>query len=253
MSILYHSDLFTLLIRYKAQGTTFIPELGYQMISEKFPGPSEMLCETRTQGVPWPGMRKASLFDPMAIEEVNYGIGLHVAAPTGNMRAPPQDELLLLHYKYLGFEHTLARLRQLRSGLGTKDIVNGWGLKYSWLEVQLRENWNAIAEKAVDVREHACSPDRDYTLWWKSLNSYTSHRHSLGWHRFPPPVIIMTSRGILPPSGRAIATQGWPASNRSGRDQMGIGGRLHRSYFGRVISVHILCLDDCSTQPPNHN
>ena len=88
---LYHSDLFTLLIRYKAQGTTFIPELGYQMISEKFPGPSEMLCETRTQGILWPGMCKASLFDPMAIEEVNYCIGRHVAAPTGNMRAPPQE------------------------------------------------------------------------------------------------------------------------------------------------------------------
>ena len=71
----------------------------------------------------------------MAIEEVDYGIGRHVAAPTGNVRLPPQDELLLLHYKFLGFEHTLARLRQLRSGLGIKDIVNGWGLNYSWSEV----------------------------------------------------------------------------------------------------------------------
>jgi hypothetical protein len=26
-----------------------------------------------------------------------------------------------------------------------------------------------------------------------------------------------------------------------------------RSYFGRVISVHMLCLADCSTQPLNHN
>ncbi len=166
---LYHSDLSTLLIRYKAQGTTFIPALGYQMISEEFPGPSELLCETRAQGAPWPGMCKASLFDPMAIEEVDYGIGRHVAAPTGNVRLPPQDELLLLHYKFLGFEHTLARLRQLRSGLGTKDIVNGWGLKYSWSEAQLRDNWDAIAENAVDVLEHACSPDRDHALWWKSL------------------------------------------------------------------------------------
>ena len=52
---LYHSDLSTLLIRYKAQGTTFIPALGYQMISEEFPGPSEMLCETRTRGGPLAG------------------------------------------------------------------------------------------------------------------------------------------------------------------------------------------------------
>jgi hypothetical protein len=116
-------------------------------------------------------MCKASLFDPVAIEEINYGIGRHVAAPTGNVRLPPQDELLLLHYKYLGFEHTLARLRQLRSGLGTKDIVNGWGLKYSWSEVQLRDNWNAIAENAVEVLDQACSPDWDYAPWWKRFKS----------------------------------------------------------------------------------
>ena len=49
---LYHSDLFTLLIRYKAQATTFIPELGYQMISEKFPGPSERALRDPDPGRP---------------------------------------------------------------------------------------------------------------------------------------------------------------------------------------------------------
>lgn len=169
---LYHSDLLTLLTRYKALGTTFVPALGYQMISEEFPGPSEMLCETRTQGAPRRGLCKASLFDPKAIEEVNYSPGRHVAAPTGNVKLPPQDELLLLHYKYLGFERTLARHRQLRSGLGTKDIANGWGHQYSWSEAQLRDNWNAFAEKAVDVRKHARSP-WDYPLprWWEGFRS----------------------------------------------------------------------------------
>src|SRR6266436_9948015 len=61
---LYHPDLFTLLTRYKAQGTTFIPALGYQMISEEFPSPSEMLCETRTQGAPRLGMLMRNLLAP---------------------------------------------------------------------------------------------------------------------------------------------------------------------------------------------
>jgi len=64
---LYHSDLLTLLIEYKAQGTTFVPALGYQMISEDFPSPSEMLCGTRTLGAPWKQMCKVSLFDPTSI------------------------------------------------------------------------------------------------------------------------------------------------------------------------------------------
>jgi len=89
------------------------------------------------------------------------------------VRLPSQDELLLLHYKYLGFEHTLARHRQLRSGLGTKDIVNGWGRRYSFSEVQLKDDWNAFAENAVDFRKPACSPNWDYPLplWWERLKS----------------------------------------------------------------------------------
>src|ERR1700730_2445288 len=118
---LHHTDLLKLLIEYKARGMTFVPALGYQMISSDFPSPSEMLCATRTFGAPWEQMCKASLFDPTAIEEINYGPGRHVAEPTGSVRLPPRDELLLLHYKYLGFVQTLARHWQLRSGLRTQD------------------------------------------------------------------------------------------------------------------------------------
>jgi|GraSoiStandDraft_46_1057282.scaffolds.fasta_scaffold52497_1 hypothetical protein len=172
---LYHYDLATLLIRYKADGTTFVPALGYQIISEDFPDPTEMLCESRTQGVPFQAMCKANLFDPTAIEEINYGPGRHAATPIGDVRLPSQAELLLLHYKYLGFERTLARHRQLRTGLGPKDIENGWGQQYSWSETQLRDSWNAVAEKAVDVHKHACSPDLDYSLppWWDRVRSRT--------------------------------------------------------------------------------
>jgi hypothetical protein len=172
---LHHSDLPALLIRYKANGTTFVPALGYQMISEEFPGPTEMLYETRTQGAPFQAMCKASLFNPTAIEEINYGPGRHAAAPIGNVRLPSQPELLLLHYKYLSFERTLARHRQLRTGLGPKDIENGWGQQYSWSETQLRDSWNAVAEKAVDVHKHACSPDLVFSLppWWNRVRART--------------------------------------------------------------------------------
>jgi glycosyltransferase involved in cell wall biosynthesis len=173
---LYHSDLLTLLIEYKAQGTTFVPALGYQMISEDFPSPSEMLCGTRTLGAPWKQMCKVSLFDPTAIEEINYGPGRHVATPAGNVRLPPRDELLLLHYKYLDFARTLARHQQLRAGLRTKDVANGWGHKYSWSEMQLKDDWRAFAKKAVDVREHARFPDTYYPFegWWEHLRSRES-------------------------------------------------------------------------------
>src|SRR5713226_3788538 len=65
--------------------------------------------------------------------------------------------------------------------------------------------------------------------------SYASHRHSLGWHRSPRSSFLRRAESRAPPSGRAIATpQGWPTSNRNGRDQIGIGGRLHSGISGRL-------------------
>jgi hypothetical protein len=170
---LYHRDLLDLLSEYKARGTTVVPALGYQMISQDFPSPDEMLCATRTLGAPFQQMCKTSLFDPTAIEEINYGPGRHVADPVGNVRLPPHDELLLLHYKYLGFARTLARYRHLRSGLRPKDFANGWGHKYSWSEAQLRDDWRAFAEKTADIREHARFPEMLYPFkgWWEHLRS----------------------------------------------------------------------------------
>jgi hypothetical protein len=91
----------------------------------------------------------------------------------GNVCLPPHDELLLLHYKYLGFARTLARHRHLRSGLRPKDFANGWGHKYSWSEMQLKDDWHAVAEKAADIREHVRFPDMHYPFkgWWEHLRS----------------------------------------------------------------------------------
>src|SRR6266850_7001210 len=62
---LFHVDLTELLKRYKSLGVTFIPAVGYQMISEDFPHRDETLCETRTRGAPWHRYSKPSLFDPV--------------------------------------------------------------------------------------------------------------------------------------------------------------------------------------------
>jgi hypothetical protein len=167
---LYHPDMFALLVRYKTKGMTFIPAFGYHMISEEFPGPSELLCQTRTRGVPRQGMCKPSLFDPMAIVEVNYDLGRHQAAPTGNVRLPPQAELLLLHYKSLDFNRTLGRALQLRTGLGPKDIENGWGIHYFASEAQMKQNWSALLEKAVDVHKHTYW-NYPFSPWWEALKS----------------------------------------------------------------------------------
>ena len=58
-----------------------------------------------------------------------------------------------------------------------------------------------------------------------------SHRHSVGWHRSPRLMIAVTSRApSTAQRSSACHPTGWPTSNRNGRDQVGISGRLPSEY-----------------------
>jgi tetratricopeptide (TPR) repeat protein len=168
---LFHPDLPVLLRRYQAFGITIVPALGYQMISEEFPRSDALLCQTCTQGAPWDIYSKLTFFDPAAITDSNYSGGRHAASPTGRVIAPARDELLLLHYKFLGFERTLARHRRQRSGLRSKDIDNGWGYQYGWSEEELRRAWDGFAGKVIDVRTDAAVANYPIPRWWDPFRS----------------------------------------------------------------------------------
>ena len=64
-------------MRYKTLGITIVPALGYQMVSEEFPRPDALLCETCSHGAPWDIYSKLTFFNPDAITETNYGVGRH--------------------------------------------------------------------------------------------------------------------------------------------------------------------------------
>jgi len=168
---LFHPNITALLMRYKALGISIVPALGYQMISEEFPRPGAMLCEAHTCGAPWDIYSKLTLFDPSAITEIEYGVGRHHASPRGCVTAPARDELLLLHYKFLGFARTHARHQQQRSGLRCKDLESGWGYQYCWSEEELRNAWREFARNAIDVRTDAAVANYPIPRWWDPLRS----------------------------------------------------------------------------------
>ena len=116
-------------------------------------------------------MMKASIFNPNAIMEINFALGRHGAAPIGDVRVPARDEILLLHYKYLNLPRTHARHRELRAGLGTIDLANLWGHKYSWSLDQLEADWRAVAASAVDIRRFVGEGAERYPLdkWWEKF------------------------------------------------------------------------------------
>jgi hypothetical protein len=177
----YHRDLAGYLESAHRLGVTAIPGLGYQMVSAEFPGPGEELTRTRTRGAPDPMWSKLNLFDPDAVEETNYSVGRHDAQPKGRIIYPEIDELLILHYKYVGFDYVRARHALLATGLGETDRENHWGFHFDFSDIQLSDNLTQLEKHAVDVAK-LDEPGRYHSgaRWWRS--------HSPGPSSNPPPM-----------------------------------------------------------------
>lgn len=76
----------------------------------------------------------------------------------------------LLHYKYIGFERTYLRHRELYTGLRLTDIKNRWGHRYSWSVGEFARDWNTFLDRAIDFRK---VPAESYPIkrWWSTLSA----------------------------------------------------------------------------------
>lgn len=175
---LYTPNLESYLTTCRKRGITAIPALGFQMISDTLPTMDENLLDIVKRGCPWRQMNKLSIYNPDKIAEINYSVGLHIAAPTGEVRYPSKDELLLLHYRYLSFEHTLQRNIEFQQRMGSMDREKGWGHKYDWTKDQLKADWEYFEKNAVEnifspsykpQLMHSALSDR----WWRNRVSLT--------------------------------------------------------------------------------
>jgi glycosyltransferase involved in cell wall biosynthesis len=165
---IWHSDLARYLTDCRHSGVTIIPGLGYHMLSETFPEPGCCLRQSVVTGAPDTWSSKMNLFSPDAIEATNFELGRHSAAPVGRVLAPARDELLVLHYRFLGFERTQRRHEEYLKRQRPKDLANDWGFQYSWSRQQLRERWDALQAQAVDVSDPALRPWATHKepRWW---------------------------------------------------------------------------------------
>jgi hypothetical protein len=183
---LFHPSMLRYLDICSDEGITFIPALGFQMISEDVPSTGETLWQSRFFGAPWTQMMKPSIFKPSEIEEINFSVGRHTANPTGKVRVPQRDEVLLLHYKYLNFERTHSRHVQLATKLQTEDIRLGMGHKYGWSRDELRKDWSRVVADAVDVRKIIPNTAEyyPYERWW------SRYREGIGAEPSPASVVF---------------------------------------------------------------
>jgi len=166
---LYHPDFFGYLSRCKKRGVTCVPALGYEMVAERFPAPGDALAATIRHGIAHGMMSKLRLFDPNAVVETNLGPGGHAAAPTGKVVYPKRDELLLLHYKSLGFDYLRRRFAMLETTRRAGDVANNWSYHYATPEAELAASMDRNLAVAVDVMALGESAWRGYKedRWWR--------------------------------------------------------------------------------------
>ena len=79
------------------------------MFSESFLNGDCPLYETVTEGVKSHNMDKPQMFNPDAIQEINFTVGRHSAYPVGRVIKPTESEVKLLHYKHFGFDYLNTR------------------------------------------------------------------------------------------------------------------------------------------------
>jgi len=168
---LYHPDLLGYLRRCRSKGVTCIPALGYEMVAEEFPPADAALAQAVHRGVPHHMMSKLRLFDPNQVTATHFGRGAHVAAPEGNIVFPKRDELLLLHYKSLGYDYLRRRNAMMESKRQAQDHANNWSHHYRKSDDEVAAQVQALLAASVDVMALGDEAWRGHKegRWWRRL------------------------------------------------------------------------------------
>ena len=153
----------------RAAGVTVIPALGFGMVHDGLPPDEGRLVDAAPYGRPRAAFNKLGIFDPGAITDAGIGHGRHVASPRGEVLLPARDEVMLCHFKHLGFDRWVARDDLLASRRGERDIAEGLGIHYVMTPDERREFWAQLRAEARDLTgvvpdEVAVGP-----FWWEGL------------------------------------------------------------------------------------
>jgi glycosyltransferase involved in cell wall biosynthesis len=148
---IYHPQLRDYLKECKNAHATILHPIGMEMVSASFPPANTVLSEIIRHGVRSFLHDKMAVFDPNAIEEINYTPGLHVAAPTGRVIFSRKREVKLLHYKQLGLDYVLWRSNELRCRQTDYDRERGWSLHNYRSAGEIKRDFTTLLGGAQDI------------------------------------------------------------------------------------------------------
>ena len=147
----YHPRFRDYLEQCRRDQITIIKAKGYQMVSRKMPPPDAVLAEVIRSGVPWDRLDKTAIFNPDAIEEIHFGPGRHRCQPKGIVIYPPEIEVKMLHYKYLGMDYLIERSAELGTRMKAADRRLHYGHQYHRSQDAIRQEFQEMLHRATSV------------------------------------------------------------------------------------------------------
>ncbi len=129
---LFHPHLLDYLEDCRHNGITLPVPQGFQMVAAAYPTTQKQIYDEVRTGFRDDWYSKRIVFNPSAIQEINYSHGCHGASPVGDVQEAADPALKMLHYKYLGLEDITARHAAMKARQSDFDRNRGFGFQYNW-------------------------------------------------------------------------------------------------------------------------
>ncbi len=165
---MFARDISTHLAACAAKGVTVVPVVGFNMIRRDDPGSVVDLIAQVRRGAPSVDMNRFAIFNPDAMQEINYGPGRHTCRPAGDIVLPEKDRVLNLHFKRMGLARTFQRQRAEDARRSVSERRLGMGHQYGQGWEAFVEAWEALEKKAIDVFDwYARGQPIRPAPWWR--------------------------------------------------------------------------------------
>jgi hypothetical protein len=166
-----HATMGDYLAEQRAAGVTLIPGLGFGMVHDGLPPDDTRLVDVVRRGRPLRRFNKLGIFDPDAVVKTGIRHGRHVASPVGDLRLPARDEVMLCHFKHLGFDRWVARDELLARRRGPRDVADRLGIHYFMTLDERRDFWAALKAESRVLGGPGFEPDKlaRGRFWWHGL------------------------------------------------------------------------------------
>lgn len=150
---LYHPNMNQFLVDSKEKGYTIFKPEGYHMIGDEdlILDENDNLIEKVQYGIIGSSNDKLMMFNPNKISDINYSFGCHIANPTGDVKYCVDNNLKMLHYKYLGLSDFLKKQKIRKERLSEFNKQHNLGMYYLYSEEKHTEEYKSFIVKRKKI------------------------------------------------------------------------------------------------------